>query len=186
MAGVRLVKPRRFGDARGWFVETYSQRAYEALGITSKFVQDNQSMSAAVGTLRGLHFQVPPHAQGKLVRCTAGSIMDYVLDVRRGSPTYGRWVATELSADNGHQLWVPVGYAHAFVTLAPNTEVVYKVTDYYVPECEGGVRWDSVGINWPLPPGGPVLSDKDRVLPSLAALDSPFEFVGEPLAETLE
>ncbi|NNM74547.1 dTDP-4-dehydrorhamnose 3,5-epimerase [Enterovirga aerilata] len=185
MATVQLVKPRRFGDARGWFSETYSRRAYEALGIGPEFVQDNHSMSAAIGTLRGLHFQVPPHGQGKLVRCTAGAIMDYALDIRHGSPTYGRWLSAELTAENGYQLWVPVGFAHAFVTLAPNTEVIYKVTDYYAPECDSGVRWDSVGIEWPLPLGGPVLSDKDRALPTLAELESPFPYDGEPLPERL-
>lgn len=182
---VRLIKPRRFGDARGWFSETYSRRAYEEHGISSEFVQDNHSMSAAVGTLRGLHFQVPPHGQGKLVRCPKGAIMDFAVDVRRGSPTYGQWFSAELTAENGHQLWVPVGFAHAFVTLAADTEVIYKVTDYYAPACDGGIRWDSVGIDWPLPPTGPVLSDKDRLLPSLADFDSPFTYGGEPLTASL-
>jgi dTDP-4-dehydrorhamnose 3,5-epimerase len=183
MRRVQLIKPRRFGDARGWFSETYSRRDYEALGVAGEFVQDNHSMSAAIGTLRGIHFQIPPHGQGKLVRCSAGAIVDYAVDVRRGSPTYGRWVSAELTAANGHQLWVPVGFAHAFVTLAPNTEVIYKVTDYYAPECDGGIRWDSAGIDWPVPPGGPVLSDKDRALPPLAEFDSPFAYEGEPLAD---
>ena len=186
MARVQLVKPRRFGDSRGWFAETYSRRAYEGLGITSEFVQDNHSMSAAVGTLRGLHFQVPPHGQGKLVRCSRGAIMDYAVDVRRGSPTYGRWLSAELTAENGHQLWVPVGFAHAFVTLQPDSEVIYKVTDYYAPECDGGIRWDSVGIDWPLPSSGPVLSDKDLRLPALRDFDSPFEYDGEPLSSILD
>ena len=185
MAGVRLIKPRRFGDARGWFSETYSRRAYDELGISFEFVQDNHSMSAAVGTLRGLHFQVPPHGQGKLVRCSKGAIMDYAVDVRRGSPTYGGWVSAELTAENGHQLWVPVGFAHAFCTLAPDTEVIYKVTDFYAPQCDRGIRWDSVGIDWPLPSTGSVLSDKDRALPSLADFDSPFTYDGEPLAANL-
>lgn len=183
---VQLIKPRRFGDARGWFSETYSKRQYEVLGIASEFVQDNHSMSAEVGTLRGLHFQVPPHAQGKLVRCTSGAILDYALDVRRGSPTYGRWVSAELTADNAHQLWVPVGFAHAFLTLQPSTEVIYKVTDYYAPECDGGVRWNSVGIDWPLPFGGPILSEKDKLLPSLADFETPFSYHGEPLPERLD
>lgn len=185
MSTVQLVRPRRFGDARGWFSETFSKRLSEELGIASEFVQDNHSMSAAVGTLRGLHFQVPPRAQGKLVRCTSGAILDYALDVRRGSPTYGRWVSAELTAENGHQLWVAVGFAHAFITLRPNTEVIYKVTNYYAPECDGGIRWDSVGIDWPLPPGGPILSEKDRILPSLAEFESPFSYDGEPLPERL-
>jgi dTDP-4-dehydrorhamnose 3,5-epimerase len=143
-------------------------------------------MSAAVGTLRGLHFQVPPHAQGKLVRCTVGAIMDYAVDVRRGSPTYGRWVAAELTAENGYQLWVPIGFAHAFVTLAPNTEVIYKVTDYYAPQCDRGVSWNSVDIKWPIPVSGPVLSEKDRSLPRLRDLESPFEYDGEPLPDGLD
>jgi dTDP-4-dehydrorhamnose 3,5-epimerase len=185
MGRVELFKPRRFGDARGWFSETYSRRAYAELGLAAEFVQDNHSMSAAVGTLRGLHFQVPPHGQGKLVRCPRGAIMDYAVDVRRGSPTYGRWASAELTAENGHQLWVPVGFAHAFVTLTPDTEVIYKVTDYYAPRCDGGIRWDSVDIDWPLPANGPVLSDKDRLLPTLAEFDSPFDYNGEPLAASL-
>ncbi len=181
-----LIKPRRFGDERGWFMETWSRRALAALGIEAEFVQDNHSLSRAVGTLRGLHFQTPPHAQGKLVRCVAGRVMDYALDIRRGSPTYGKWLGAELSAASGHQLWIPAGFAHAFVTLEPDTEVVYKVTDDYAPANDGGIRWDSVGIDWPLPPAGPVLSDKDRSLPSLAEFDSPFPYDGEPLAATLD
>lgn len=180
-----LIKPRRFGDERGWFMETWSRKALAALGIADDFVQDNHSMSAKVGTLRGLHFQTPPHAQGKLVRCTAGRIMDYAVDVRKDSPTYGRWVGAELTAENGHQLWVPVGFAHAFVTLEPNTEVVYKVTDDYAPANDGGIRWDSVGIDWPLPASGPVLSEKDKALPSLAEFQSPFPYHGEPLSPDL-
>lgn len=181
---VVLVKPKRFGDERGWFMETWSRRKFAELGIGPDFVQDNHSLSRDVGTVRGLHFQTPPHAQGKLVRCTAGRIVDYAVDVRRGSPTYGRHVSTELSAENGWQLWVPVGFAHAFVTLEPDTEVVYKVTDYYAPDCDGGVRWDSptIDIDWPLPPTGPVLSDKDRKLPTLSEFDSPFAYDGEPLS----
>lgn len=185
MSRVTLIKPRRFGDERGWFMETWSRRALAALGIAAEFVQDNHSMSAQVGTLRGLHFQTPPHAQGKLVRCTAGRIMDYAVDVRHGSPTYGHWVGAELTAENAHQLWVPVGFAHAFVTLEPNTEVAYKVTDDYSPANDGGIRWDSVGIDWPLPASGPVLSDKDKALPSLAEFNSPFPYDGEPLSPDL-
>jgi dTDP-4-dehydrorhamnose 3,5-epimerase len=180
-----LIKPRRFADERGWFMETWSRRALLALGVDAEFVQDNHSMSSRAGTLRGLHFQSPPHAQGKLVRCTAGRIMDYAVDIRRGSPTYGRWVGAELTAGNGHQMWVPVGFAHAFLTLEPETEVAYKVTDDYAPQSDGGIRWDSVGIDWPLPPSGPVLSEKDRALQPLAEFDSPFEYDGDPLPEEL-
>ena len=185
MNRVVLLKPRRFADERGWFMETWSVRAAKAAGIDVPFVQDNHSLSRSVGTLRGLHFQTPPRAQAKLVRCTAGRIMDYAVDVRRGSPTWGKSVAAELTAENGHQLFVPVGFAHAFVTLEPDTEVAYKVSDDYAPECDGGIRWDSAGIDWPLPPSGAVLSDKDRALPRLADFDSPFAYDGEPLAPTL-
>lgn len=181
-----LMKPRRFGDERGWFMETWSRKALVALGIEADFVQDNHSLSRATGTLRGLHFQTPPHAQGKLVRCTAGRVMDYAVDVRRGSPTFGHSVGAELSAENGHQMWIPAGFAHAFVTLEPDTEIAYKCTDYYAPANDGGIRWDSVGIDWPLPPSGPVLSDKDKTLPPLAEFDSPFAYDGEPLAAHLD
>lgn len=182
MAPVLLLKPRRFADDRGWFSETYSRRELVGLGIEGEFVQDNHSKSGPVGTLRGLHFQAPPHAQAKLVRCVAGRIMDYALDIRRGSPTFGRFVGAELSAANGHQLFIPGGFAHAFLTLEPESEVVYKCTDYYAPGSEGGIRYDSAGIDWPLPASGPVLSDKDRALPTLVGFDSPFPYDGEPLA----
>lgn len=167
-------------------METWSRRALAALGIDAEFVQDNHSLSKLAGTIRGLHFQTPPHAQAKLVRCTAGRIMDYAVDVRRGSPTWGRWLGAELSAENGHQLWVPVGFAHAFVTLEPDTEVVYKVTADYAPAHDGGIRWDSVPIDWPLPASGPVLSEKDKALPGLAEFDSPFPYDGEPLSPRLD
>lgn len=187
MARVILLKPPRFGDDRGWFMESYSARRAEEAGIPAVFVQDNHSLSRPAGTIRGLHFQTPPHGQGKLVRCTAGRIMDYAVDIRRGSPTYGRHLAAELTAANGHQLWVPVGFAHAFVTLESDCEVIYKVTSYYAPENDGGIRWDdpTVGITWPLPAGGPCLSGKDTKLPLLAEFDSPFPYDGEPLAPDL-
>jgi dTDP-4-dehydrorhamnose 3,5-epimerase len=180
---VILIKTRRFGDERGWFSETYAEAKYAGLGVDVRFVQDNQSYSAQAGTLRGIHFQTPPHAQAKLVRCVRGAIMDYAVDLRRGSPTWGKWVAAELSADNGDQLYVPVGFGHAFVTLTPDTEVAYKVSDVYAPDCDGGVRWDDpdIGVDWPLPPSGPVLSDKDRALPLLGDFDSPFAYDGRPL-----
>lgn len=187
MARVTLIKPKRFGDDRGWFSETYNRQSaiYAELG---DFVQDNHSLSRPVGTLRGLHFQAPPQAQAKLVRCVRGRIMDYAVDIRRGSPTWGRHVSAELTADNGWQLFVPAGFAHAFLTLEPDCEVVYKVSDYYAPDCEGGIRWDdpTIAIPYPLPGGGPALSDKDRRLPSLAEFDSPFSYDGEPLAPTLD
>ena len=184
MAGVTLIKPRRIGDDRGWFSETFKLRELAALGIGDSFVQDNHSMSAKVGTLRGLHFQTPPHAQAKLVRCVRGRLLDVAVDVRRGSPTYGRHVAAELSAANGHQLYVPVGFLHGFLTLEADCEVIYKVTDYYAPDCDGGIRYDdpAIGVAWPDLPGGLTLSDKDTRLPTLAEFDSPFPYDGEPLA----
>ncbi|ADL00472.1 dTDP-4-dehydrorhamnose 3,5-epimerase [Brevundimonas subvibrioides] len=178
-----LYESRRFGDDRGWFTETYSERALADRGVSDRFVQDNQSLSIAPGTVRGIHFQRPPFAQAKLVRCLRGRIMDYAVDLRRGSPTYGDWVSAELTADNGLQLYVPVGYGHAFVTLEPRTEVVYKVNAVYAADCDGGIVWDDpdIGIEWSLPPSGPLLSEKDRQLPRLADFDSPFDYDGRPL-----
>ena len=167
------ITPKRFADRRGFFGETYNSRRYAEMGIDGEFVQDNHSLSNAVGTLRGLHFQAPPAAQGKLVRCGRGAIFDVALDIRRGSPTYGHWEGYTLSAENGQQLYVPVGFAHGFVTLEPDSEIVYKCTDYYAPETEGAVRWDSCGIEWPVS-ADLILSDKDAVAPALADFDSPF------------
>jgi dTDP-4-dehydrorhamnose 3,5-epimerase len=180
---VKLIKPRRFGDSRGWFSETYVDRRWAEAGVDVTFVQDNHSYSAPVGTIRGIHFQVAPHAQDKLVRCVRGRILDYVVDLRAGSPTYGQHVSVELTAENGHQLFVPIGFGHAFVTLEPDTEVIYKVSDYYAPDCDGGVRWDcpTISIDWPLPPSGPMLSSKDEQLPTLAEFNSPFIYSGDPL-----
>ena len=168
-----LIKVKRFKDDRGFFGETYSRRRYEELGIPSEFVQDNHSLSHAIGTLRGLHFQAPPCAQGKLVRCGRGVIFDVAVDIRRGSPTFGKWEGYKLSADNGYQLYVPVGFAHGFVTLEADSEIIYKCTDYYTPETEGAVLWDSCGIEWPLF-CDPILSDKDQEAPPLADFFSPF------------
>lgn len=184
-APVKLLKPKRFADERGWFAETYNERQYLAAGIAARFVQDNHSLSCGAGVLRGLHFQTPPHGQAKLVRCVRGRIFDVAVDVRRGSPTYGRWVGAELSAENGTQLYVPIGFAHGFLTLEPDTEVIYKVSDFYAPQCDGGIRWDdpTIGVRWPLADGGqPQLSAKDEALPLLSAFDSPFEYDGAPLA----
>lgn len=181
---VKLLKPKRFADERGWFCETYNESQFLAAGIPVRFVQDNHSMSRGVGVLRGLHFQTPPRAQAKLVRCVRGRIFDVAVDVRRGSPTYGRWVAAELSAESGEQLFVPVGFAHGFLTLEPNTEVIYKVSDVYAPQCDGGIRWDdpTIGVRWPLANGAaPQLSPKDAALPPLTAFDSPFAYDGQPL-----
>ena len=182
MGTVRLITPCRHGDARGWFTEVYSVPAFEQLGITCAFVQDNHSLSAPAFTLRGLHFQTPPRAQDKLVRCIRGRIYDVAVDIRAGSPTYGEWVGAELSAENGHQLFIPIGFAHGFVTLEHDCEVTYKCSDTYAPAQDGGIRWDSVGIDWPIPPGAaPELSDKDKVQPTLADFASPFPYDGRPL-----
>ena len=181
---VKLLKPKRFADERGWFSETYNENRFLAAGIPARFVQDNHSMSRGAGVLRGLHFQTPPRAQAKLVRCVRGRIFDVAVDVRRGSPTYGRWVAAELSGDDGEQLFVPVGFAHGFLTLEPDSEVIYKVSDVYAPQCDGGIRWDdaTIGVRWPLENGAaPQLSPKDAALPSLADFDSPFPYDGQPL-----
>jgi dTDP-4-dehydrorhamnose 3,5-epimerase len=173
LPGVLLLTPQRFGDARGFFCETWNRRRFAEAGIDVDFVQDNQSLSAAAGTLRGLHYQAPPHAQAKLVRCGRGRLFDVAVDIRRGSPTYGQWAGAELSAENGKQLLVPAGFLHGFVTRAPDTEILYKCSDYYAPECDGAVRWDSCGIDWGLD-GAPVLSDKDAAAPPLSEFESPF------------
>lgn len=177
--GVILIEPKRFGDHRGFFAETYSRRTYASLGVDVAFVQDNHSLSAAVGTVRGLHFQAPPHAQAKLVRCGRGAIFDVAVDIRRGSPSYGKWAGFTLSAENGAQLYIPEGFAHGFVTLEPDSKIVYKCSDYYAPEAEGGLRWDdpSIGIEWPII-GDAILSEKDANAPLLADLCSPFAFKG--------
>lgn len=182
---VKLIKTRRFRDDRGWFSETWSQTRYKSLGVTCAFVQDNQSRSTFVGTIRGIHFQRPPHAQDKLVRCLKGAVLDYAVDLRRGSPTYGKHVAAELTEDNGDQLFIPVGFGHAFVTLTPDAEIAYKCSDGYEPDCDGGVLWSdpALGIDWPLPTTGPVLSDKDKNLPLLSQFESPFAYDGRPLVD---
>lgn len=177
LPGVVILTPQRFGDERGWFSETWNASRMAAAGLDVGFVQDNHSMSATVGTLRGLHYQRPPHAQDKLVRCTRGAIFDVAVDIRKGSPTYGHWVGVELTATNGRQLLVPKGFLHGFVTRLPDTEVQYKCSDLYAPDCDGAIRWDdpTIGIDWGLS-ADPVLSAKDRVAPLLAELDSPFEW----------
>ena len=177
--GLLVIEPKRHGDHRGFFAETYSQRAYAGLGVNVTFVQDNHSLSAVVGTVRGLHFQAPPAAQAKLVRCGRGTIFDVAVDIRRGSPTYGRWAGYTLSAENGAQLYVPVGFAHGFATLEPDSEIIYKCSDYYAPETVGALRWDDpdICIKWPLS-APPVLSGKDATAPSLASFNSPFNFEG--------
>jgi dTDP-4-dehydrorhamnose 3,5-epimerase len=177
------VTPKRFADPRGWFSETYQRDRFRAAGVGADFVQDNQSFSAPAGTLRGIHFQSPPHAQAKLVRCIKGRIWDVAVDLRAGSPTFGEWVAAELTAERGEQLFIPAGFGHAFLTLEPDCEVAYKVDDFYAPDCDGGIRWDDprLAIDWPLPVAAPALSDKDARLPLLDDFKSPFEYDGRPL-----
>jgi dTDP-4-dehydrorhamnose 3,5-epimerase len=182
-APVQLITSKRIADARGWFTEVYSTRSFAARGIECDFVQDNHSLSVPAFTLRGLHFQTPPAGQDKLVRCVSGRIYDVAVDVRNNSPTYGQWVGAELSAENGCQLFVPIGFAHAFVTLEQNCEVTYKCSGLYSPAHDDGIRWDSVGIRWPIPAGiKPELSVKDAQLPALADFASPFPYDGRPLA----
>jgi dTDP-4-dehydrorhamnose 3,5-epimerase len=181
---VRLIVPLRYEDDRGWFSETFSVRAFAAAGLSARFVQDNQSLSRPAFTLRGIHFQAPPHAQAKLVRCVSGRTLDVAVDLRAGSPTFGRWVGTELSAANGRQLFVPTGFGHGFLTLEPDSAIAYKCSDYYAPECEGGLRWDDpdLAIGWGFPPGAsPILSAKDAALPLLRDFASPFGYDGDPL-----
>ncbi|MDF1726199.1 MAG: dTDP-4-dehydrorhamnose 3,5-epimerase [Sulfitobacter sp.] len=179
LPGVVLLNPPRFGDARGFFSESWNRRKMAEHGIDLDFVQDNHSVSAAVNTVRGLHYQSPPHAQAKLVRCGRGVLFDVAVDVRRGSPTFGQWVGYELSADNGLQLLIPAGFLHGFATRAPDTEIIYKCSDYYAPECDGAVRFDDpdIGIDWGLD-GEAVLSDKDRAAPLMADFETPFVYEG--------
>lgn len=178
--GCVLVIQNVFSDARGYFVETFRQDRFEEAVGPVTFVQDNQSMSAEVGTVRGLHFQLNPRAQGKLVRCLVGAILDVAVDIRRGSPIYGQHVKVELSADNGQQLWVPPGFAHGFCTLEPNTVIAYKVTDYYSPEHDRGLRWNdpALAIDWPVVEDKAILSAKDRVQPLLSELGADFVYAG--------
>ncbi len=173
LSGVLLVEPRVFGDARGFFCETYQAERYAEAGIDARFVQDNVSRSGR-GTLRGLHFQAPPHAQAKLVSCLDGSVFDVAVDLRVGSPTYGEWFGAELSAENMRQMFVPEGFAHGFVVTSETALFSYKVSGVYAPETEGSVRWDDpdLTIDWPV--SAPVLSSKDAVAPLFADLASPF------------
>lgn len=167
--GLLLIEPTKIGDERGFFSETFRADRFEAEAGPFRFVQDNQSLSAARGTIRGLHYQKAPRAQGKLIRVIRGAILDVAVDIRQGSPTFGRHVAVELSADNWRQLWVPPGFLHGFCTLAGNTEVIYKVTDTYSREHDAGVRWNDpdIGIEWPVTEAEATLSDKDRTAPLL-------------------
>ena len=177
LSGVAILTPARFGDARGFFSESWSRKRLAEAGIDIDFVQDNHSVSARAGTVRGLHFQAPPHAQAKLVRCGRGALWDVAVDVRAGSPTYGQWVGVDLTAENGRQLLIPAGFLHGFVTRTDETEIIYKCSDYYAPDCDGSVAWDSVGIDWGLT-GAPVLSAKDAAATPLADFKTPFTFEG--------
>lgn len=176
LSGIKLIKPKIFRDGRGFFSETFNARALAVVGITATFVQDNHSLSRQKGVVRGLHFQAPPHAQGKLVRVSRGSIFDVAVDIRVGSPTYGRHVSAVLSAANWQQIWIPEGFAHGFCTLETDTEVLYKVTDTYAPECDRGLKWDdaALAIAWPVAPSAAILSPKDTQHPPLVDLRSGF------------
>lgn len=173
---VKLITPKKHGDARGFFSETYNKTTFASHGITLDFVQDNQSFSAQAGTLRGLHYQSPPFAQDKLVRVVRGRILDVAVDIRRGSPTFGKWVAAEISAEQWNQILVPAGFAHGVCTLEPNTEILYKVTNFYSAQHDFGIRWNDpdLGIDWPFSENEMVLSDKDARQPFLKTITTPF------------
>ena len=165
--GVLILEPKVFGDARGWFMETWSARKFMAAGLNFEFVQDNQSYSAQRGTLRGLHYQTAPFAQAKLVRCTRGKLLDVAVDIREGSETFAKWVAVELTAENKKQLLIPRGFAHGFLTLTDDVEIQYKADNFYAPLCDGNIRWDDaeIKIDWPFEPT--ILADKDAKAPTL-------------------
>ncbi len=178
LPGVLVLTPARFGDDRGFFSESWNRKRLQEAGIDIEFVQDNHSLSETVGTVRGLHFQSPPHAQAKLVRCGRGALFDVAVDIRQGSPTYGQWVGEELSFENGKQLLVPEGFLHGFVTREPGTEIIYKCSDYYAPDCDGAVRFDDpdIGIEWGFDHGAAVLSEKDKAAPFLKDFQTPFVY----------
>ncbi len=167
LKGVYLIEPQVFGDERGWFMESWSKQKFEGAGISVEFVQDNHSFSADKGTLRGLHYQIEPMAQAKLLRCTSGAIFDVAVDIRKGSPNYKKWVGVELSAENKRQLFIPRGFAHGFLTLTDNVEVQYKADNFYAPHYDGNIRWDDpdIDIDWPFDPT--ILSEKDMNAPLL-------------------
>ncbi|NBN62388.1 dTDP-4-dehydrorhamnose 3,5-epimerase [Pannonibacter tanglangensis] len=172
------ITPKRHGDDRGFFSELFREDQFQAEVGPVRFVQDNQSLSATAGTLRGLHFQREPVGQGKLIRCLSGAILDVAVDIRSGSSTYGQHVAAELTPENGAWLWIPVGFAHGFVTLKPETTVLYKVTSYYSPEHDSGIRWNdpALSINWPMPEASLTLSAKDQTAPLLEQIEPPFQY----------
>jgi dTDP-4-dehydrorhamnose 3,5-epimerase len=179
----QILVLKRHSDIRGWFSETFHQQRLRETGITCNFVQDNHSASKRAGTLRGLHFQLPPVPQAKLVSVSRGRILDVAVDVRRGSPTYGKHVSTELSADSGRQFYIPVGFAHGFLTLEDNVEVMYKVSDYYAPAYDSGIRWNDpdIAVRWPVSSADIIVSGRDRSLPLLKDFTSPFAYDGYPL-----
>ena len=179
----RLIVPKRHPDERGWLAETFNEARLRALGIDCRFVQDNQSYSQRAGTLRGMHFQAPPFEQAKLISVLRGRALDVAVDVRRGSPTFGKHVSAELSAETGRQLYIPAGFAHGVLTLESDVVLNYKVSGYYAAAYEGGIRWDDtdLGVPWPIASGEIILSDKDRRLPLLKEFDSPFAYDGAPL-----
>jgi len=178
LPGAKLIEPAVFGDHRGFFMESYNEEVFRRHGITHKFVQDNHSLSVEAGVLRGLHYQLNPKAQTKLIRVTAGAIYDVIVDIRQGSPTYGKWQGFILSSANKRQLLVPKGFAHGFCTLVPNTEVQYKVDEFYSPEHDRGIAWNdpSLGIDWPT--SAPILSEKDGKHPQLAEAENNFVYEG--------
>jgi dTDP-4-dehydrorhamnose 3,5-epimerase len=181
----RILVSKRHVDDRGWFREIFHEERLQELGITCRFVQDNQSWSKRAGTLRGLHFQLPPAAQAKLVMVLSGRILDVAVDVRRGSPTFGKYVSVELSAESGHQLYVPIGFAHGFLTLEDDVVVMYKVSDYYAHASEGGIYWNDpdIAFPWPVKDVDVIVSEKDARLPLLKEFVSPFEFDSHPLPD---
>jgi len=180
LPGVKVLTPRRFCDHRGFFCESWNSQTLADQGLQFDFVQDNHSFSAEAGTVRGLHFQAPPQAQAKLVRCGRGRLFDVAVDIRKGAPTYGHWFGTELSFDNGRQMLIPAGFLHGFATRGPDTEIIYKCTDFYAPETEGAVRFDDpdIAIEWGLESLTPLLSEKDAAAPGFADFDSPFTWEG--------
>ncbi|WP_017931042.1 dTDP-4-dehydrorhamnose 3,5-epimerase [Robiginitomaculum antarcticum] len=177
LADVWLISPKRFSDDRGYFSETFKHNLFEqAIGRSVSFVQDNFSHSLYTGTVRGLHFQKPPFAQGKLIKCLRGRIQDVAIDIRKNSPSYGRSVSAELSEENGNQLWIPEGFLHGFCTLQENCDVAYKCTNYYSSECDANIRWDDADLNveWKVDSNNVILSKKDKTAPGFADFDSPF------------
>lgn len=174
LKGAFLIKPKVFRDERGFFLESWNEKIFSENGISAKFVQDNHSMSVKYGVLRGLHFQLPPNAQAKLVRVTRGKVYDVIVDLRKNSPTFGKWEGFDLSAENFQMLFIPRGFAHAYLTLEDNTEFIYKVDGFYAPESDSGIIWNDpdLAIDWPI--RNPILSEKDSKLQKFKGFDSPF------------